>query len=146
VLGLALVTLVGCSQKPKIIDADGTRVETQGNTVTVTSEDGEATINAGGGLSRPKDKMGDLPELRGNIIYVIDTPQGVSVTFDEISKSDYDAYVAQIKAQGFESVFDMAMGDTIMFMGQKDQFTVSVQLHLDGSGKGACVIVYGFEE
>ena len=141
---LALMTLAGCG--PKVlrgVDAAGNQFELQGDTLTVKGEDGDVTIAAGGNLSWPKDKTGDLPELSGNVTSVIDTPGGVSVTCDGISKADYDAYLSKLRGLGYETTYEMTIDEnTMIFMGEKDGCGVSVQLHLDG-GKGACIIVYG---
>ena len=142
-LVLALAAMAGCGKKV-LTDADGNRVEMQGDTITVKGEDGDAEFSVGGNLSWPNDKMGGLPELGGNIIGVIDTPQGTSVTYEGISKSDYQSYVSNLKAQGYEAVTEMDMEGTILFMGQKGDNAVSIQLHLDsGSDKGSCIIIYG---
>lgn len=139
---LALAALAGCA--PKVIkDVDGTRVEVQGDTVTVKGEDGEATIKAGDNLPWPKDKMGDLPEIKGNILGVIDTPQGVSVTIENVKKSEYEAYVAGLKELGYEAALELDnVGETSsLFQGKnEDGDTVSVQHHSDGD---TCVIIYG---
>ena len=127
ILALALMlTLVGC-----------------GKNVTVKTPDGNAKISTGSGLSWPKDKMGELPELKSKVLSVVDTPQGTSVTCDGLSKSDYDAYVSKLKAQGFEDTYTMEMEGTSLFTGQKDESTVSVQFHSDS---GTCIIIYAVEQ
>lgn len=141
VVMLALATLIGCSSG---VDIGGNKVQIKGDTVTIKGDDGEVTATSGGNLSWPKDKMGGLPELNGKIISVINTPQGVAVTSEGISRSDYDAYVGKLKELGYETAHEMAMEGMIMFSGQKDDNTVSVQLHLEGSsGKGSCIVIYG---
>ena len=142
ILVLALAALSGCV--PKVfVDSDGNRVEVKGDTISVKGEDGEANISVGSNLSWPKDKMGGLPELNGKISSVIDTPQGVAVTVDGVSKSDYDSYVSKIKGQGYESVTEVEMEGMVMFAGKKDDNGVNIQLHLDSDGKGSCIIIYG---
>ena len=141
VIVLAIAALAGCSSG---VDIAGNRIQKQGDTVTIKGKDGEVTASAGGNLSWPKDKMGDLPELNAKIISVINTPQGVAVTSEGVSKSDYDSYIGKLKGQGYETAHEMAMESMIMFSGQKDDNSVSVQLHLEGdSGKGTCVVIYG---
>ena len=141
---LAVTLLLAACGKTVYRDAAGNKVERQGDTVTVKTEDGNATIKTGGGQSWPKDKMGDLPELKGNILGVVDTPQGTSVNFTEVSKADFDAYIVKVKAQGFEAVQEMEMEGMSMFMGQKDEATVSAQFHPDkGKNTGSCIIIYG---
>ena len=143
---LALAALAGCSPGGfKGVDSAGNRYEVQRDTVTIKGEDVNATISTGGNLAWPKDMMGDLPELRGNIMAVVNTPDGASVTYNGISKSDYDAYVSKVKGQGYETAMEMALDKTTMlFVGQKGDNSASIQLHLDGdSGKGNCVIIYG---
>ena len=144
VLILTLVVLSGCEPKiQKSINIDGNRVEVQGDTVTFKSNDGEALITSGGNLSWPKNKMGDLPEFKGNIIGVITTPEGDMVTLDGISKSEYESYVDKLKAQGYEATYETVIAQSaMMFMGKKGDNGVSIQYHPDGS-KGTCVITYG---
>jgi len=144
VLILTLMILSGCEPTvQKVINVDGNRVEVRGDAVTFKSEDGEALIASGGNLSWPKDKMGDLPEFKGNIIGVVTTPEGDMVTLDGISKSEYESYIDQLKAQGYEATYETAINQsTMMFIGKKGDNGVSIQYHPNDS-KGACVIVYG---
>ena len=148
VLIFTFVTLTGCGRRTQVFrDADGNKVEVQhsGDTMTITGDDGEATIQVGDNLSWPKGNMGDLPAPGGKILTVIDTPQGFSVTCEEISKSDYQAYVEKLKGMGFETAYEMeADKTTIMYAGEKDDYVVSVQLHLESEGgTGTCIIIYG---
>lgn len=139
---LALTLLAGCG--PKVIKGvDGTKVEVQGDTVTVKGEDGEASITAGDNLPWPEEKMGNLPEFKGSIIGVIDTPQGVSVTMEGVKKATFEAYVAALKDLGYEATMELdnVGGTTSLFQGKnEDDDAVSVQHHSDSD---TCVIIYG---
>lgn len=144
---LALAALAGCARKIVGVDANGNRVEVKdsGDTMTIKGEGGEVTIASDGSLPWPKGSMGDLPELKGNITAVADTDEGAFVSCDEVSKSDYEAYVTKLKGLGYEAAMEAAFDEnTFMFMGQKGDYQVVIQLHLDGDGKkGSCTITYG---
>ena len=146
IFSLALIltpmVLSGCNPAvQRAIDVDGNRVEVRGNTVTFKGDDGEAVIASDGNLPWPKDKMGDIPELKGNITGVVSTPGGDMVTLDGISKSEYESYVDKLKAQGYEAAYEaVADKNTMVFMGKKGDNGVSVQFHSDGD-KGICMII-----
>ena len=146
IVALALAVLAGCKgPKRTYVDEDGTKVEVQGDgdTVVVTNEDGESSAVSGSNLAWPKGKMGDLPELKGNIIQVLDTPEGQQVSLADIKKSDYDAYVSKVKSLGYETVYDMEIDDsTHLFAGEKGDFSVMIQFGGDSGDKGLCVITY----
>ena len=112
--------------------------------ITVKTDEGNTKISAGSSVTWPKDKMGDLPEPKGGkILSVIDTPQGTSVTVNEISRADYDAYVAKLKALGYKSAYQMDMEGSVVFGAEKEGSTVSTQFHAgEGEGKGSCIVVY----
>jgi hypothetical protein len=142
---LVLVLFAGC--KPKAlrgIDANGNRIEVQGDTVTVESQDGTAKYTSGGDLSWPTDKMGSLPKFNGNIISMWDTDDGICVNLDGVSKSDYEAYIQKLKEQGYETTYEATLDQsTRMFSGSKGDSVVSIQFFLDSDGsKGTVLIIY----
>ncbi len=101
-------------------DATGGKVDVSnnGNNVTITSEDGQA--QAGENLSWPTDKVGDLPELTGNIVYVgTGDDGGTAISIENVKKADAEAYLQEILGLGYTGT-NMTDDSEIFFMGQKD--------------------------
>ena len=141
-LTLASVCLVGC--KPpfqRYTDIDGNRVEVQGDTVTIKGQDGLIAVAGGSNISWPKEKMGDLPELKGTISAIVNSNEGVMLTYNDMSRPVFDAYLGSIKKQGYESEYEANMGGTLMFSGKKDDNAITLQFSSDGD-KGVCVLIY----
>ena len=145
VLVIALVAMPGCSKSKKYKDADGNEytVSGDGDSMTIHGEDGDSTYSVGDNLSWPKGSMGDLPELKGNIDAVSESPEGVLVSFSEVSQSDVEAYIGKLKGLGYETVMEMDLGEgDFMYFGQKGSDEVTLSFSSNDGKKGSCMITY----
>lgn len=127
-----LSTLItGCKKKieekiaEKIIeDATNATVDIGKDTTTIKTEKGETKI--GDHQKWPKDKMGDLPELKANINMVIDDYDKEKdinigmVYFDNLKKDDAEKYVESIKELNYESLFETSSGDGFLYSGKNE--------------------------
>ena len=141
---LVLMVTFGCMPSRTFRDAEGNSVTVSGggDTMTIKGEDGDATVTTGSAAKWPSDKVGDLPELKGNVIAVIDTPDGLMIQLEGVKQSDFTAYVEKLKKAGYESAAEMEVEGTIMFMGVKGDKVVNAMFSADDS-TGTAVITYG---
>lgn len=138
---LAIIT-TGCKKKiedkitEKIIeDATGGQVDINKDTTTIKTEGG--TTQVGENLKWPKDKMGNLPELKANITMVIEDKEKSlgMVYFDNFKKDDAEKYVEAIKELKYESVFETTSSDGFMYSGKdEDGSEVVLSYFNDGTG------------
>lgn len=136
----------GCKKKmeekiaEKIIeDATGSKVDISKNTTTIKTEQGETKV--GGNLKWPKDKMGNLPELKANITMVMedyDKERDINlgmIYFDSLKKDDAEKYMEAIKKLNYEEVFSTSSGDGFMYSGKdEDGSEVVFSYTFDGAG------------
>jgi len=143
VLILALTVLSGCKPKTQVYtDKDGTRVEKDGDTLIVTGKDGErGALTTGDNLAWPKSLMGDLPELKGNVVSVVESDDGNMVIVEGVKRSDFEAYTKQVEAKGYASDGVMDYGGALLFVGAKGNSEVSMTFSADGD-KGTVMIVF----
>lgn len=142
-----LSTLItGCKKKiqekitEKIIeDATGGNVDISKDTTTIMTEHSETKV--GLNLKWPKDKIGDLPELKANITMVIedyDKERDITlamVYFDGLKKDHAEKYVEIIKELKYESVFETTSGDGFMYSGKNEKGAEVVFSYMnDGTG------------
>ncbi len=143
ILIVILATLTtGCKKKiedkiaEKIIeDATGGKVDINKDTATIKTEQGETKV--GDNLKWPKDKMGNLPELKANIIMLTEDKDKtlVFLSFDSLKKDVAEKYVESIKELKYESVFETASGDGFMYSGKdEDGSEVVFSYFNDGTG------------
>ena len=136
----SLVT--GCKKKiaGKIIeDATGGKVDINEDTTAIKTEQGETKISEN--QKWPKDKMGNLPELKANITMVIedyDKEKNINlgmVYFDGLKKDDAEKYVESIKELKYESIFESSSGDGFMYSGKNEKGSEVVFSYMnDGTG------------
>ena len=140
------ILLTGCQKKieekmtEKIIeDATGAEVDIDKDTTTIKTEKGETKI--GDNQKWPKDKMGDLPELKTNITMVVldyDKENDINlgmVYFDSLKNDDAEKYVESIKELNYESIFETTSGDGFMYSGKgEDGSEVVFSYTNDGNG------------
>lgn len=146
VLACAVFFLSGCAGSSndeavadelseKIIeDATGSKVDisNNGNDVTITSEDGNAQAQVGENLGWPSDKVGDLPELTGNIVYIgTGDDGGTMISLENVKQADAEAYLQKILDLGYTGT-NMSDDTEVFFMGKKD-------------GKDQATFQYSFE-
>lgn len=108
-----------------IEDATGGKVDIHKDTATIKTEHGETKV--GENQKWPKDKMGDLPELKTNITMVIedyDKEKDINlgmVYFSDLKKNDAEKYVEAIKNLKYESVLESSSGDGFMYSGKNEK-------------------------
>lgn len=140
--------LTGCQKKAeekmaeKIIeDATGAEVDISGDTTTIKTEKGETKI--GENQKWPKDKMGDLPELKANITMVMedyDKEKDINlgmVYFDSLKKDDAEKYLGYIKELKYESFFEVFNDDGFIYSGKNEDGAEVVFSYTDDGGTGS---------
>lgn len=134
---ILLITIIatlttGCKKKieekitEKIIeDVTGGKVDISKDTTTIKTEKGETKV--GENLKWPKDKMGNLPDLKANITMIMedhDKERDINlgmVYFDSLKKDDAEKYLESIKELKYESVFETSSGDGFMYSGKNEE-------------------------
>lgn len=138
--------MTGCKKKigekiaEKVIeDATGGKVDIHKDTATIKTEHGETKV--GENQKWPKDKMGDLPELKTNITMVIedyDKEKDINlgmVYFSDLKKNDAEKYVEAIKNLKYESALESSSGDGFMYSGKNEKGAEVVFSYMeDGTG------------
>lgn len=140
--------ITGCQKKAeekmaeKIIeDATGAEVDISGDTTTIKTDEGETKI--GENQKWPKDKMGDLPELKANITMVMedyDKEKDINlgmVYFDTLKKDDADKYLGYIKELKYESFFEVFNDDGFIYSGKNEDGAEVVFSYTDDGGTGS---------
>ena len=140
--------LTGCQKKveekmaEKIIeDATGAEVDISGDTTTIKTDEGETKI--GENQKWPKDKMGDLPELKANITMVMedyDKEKDINlgmVYFDSLKKDDAEKYLGYIKELKYESFFEVFNDDGFIYSGKNEDGAEVVFSYTDDGGTGS---------
>lgn len=140
--------ITGCQKKAeekmaeKIIeDATGAEVDISGDTTTIKTDEGETKI--GENQKWPKDKMGDLPELKANITMVMedyDKEKDINlgmVYFDSLKKDDAEKYLGYIKELKYESFFEVFNDDGFIYSGKNEDGAEVVFSYTDDGGTGS---------
>ena len=140
--------LTGCQKKAEekmaeriIEDATGAEVDISGDTTTIKTEKGETKI--GENQKWPKDKMGDLPELKANITMVMedyDKEKDINlgmVYFDSLKKDDAEKYLGYIKELKYESFFEVFNDDGFIYSGKNEDGAEVVFSYTDDGGTGS---------
>lgn len=100
----------------KAVGDENTKVDIDGDKITVKNEDGEElTI---GGSEWPQ--VDYLPEFKaGNIISVVKDGEGyVMIVLEEVEKKDYENYLEDIKKEFTEDVNQMELDEYTLFEGK----------------------------
>lgn len=102
-----------------------------GGKVNITKDGGKIEVNgetyeAGENLDWPKDAMGELPEPKAKVTFVMkdDANMGCTVTVEEFSVKDAEKYLEMLKEKGFKEGMNISDEDGIMFTGKKDDGSV----------------------
>ena len=140
--------ITGCQKKAEekmaeriIEDATGAEVDISGDTTTIKTEKGETKI--GENQKWPKDKMGDLPELKANITMVMedyDKEKDINlgmVYFDSLKKDDAEKYLGYIKELKYESFFEVFNDDGFIYSGKNEDGAEVVFSYTDDGGTGS---------
>lgn len=79
------------------------KVDVDLNKGEVKVEDDQGNTASIGGTKWPSSDAGKLiPEFKdGDITFVLDASTGASITFDKVTKNEYNAYVSKLKTAGF---------------------------------------------
>lgn len=138
--GAALV-LTGCGQAAETVIESQTGADVEitdgGGTVTFSDEEEGTKVQGGAGTELPANFPSDIPQPPGGQLFAAaETPDGLSVmwTVDGMTAESFDAYVASVKAAGY----DTEMYANQMDMGEGD-FTKGVAL----TGNGQTVSITG---
>jgi len=144
VMVLMLLTLSGCFQSLVKKALGGANYSSKDDSFVVKTEDGEAIISGGKGQKWPTGKMGDLPELKGNISSSVSSKDGEMISVDDVTMAEVKAYIAKVKALGYEGD-ELALSENmVMFTGTKGDYGVYIQFASDSKdAKGTCIITYG---
>lgn len=134
--------LTGCKKTleekvtEKILEStSGADVDINKDTTTIKTDDG--TTQMGTNIQWPKDKLGNLKELKANIIMLSEDKEKTLtyILFDGLKKDDADKYLESIKELGYEAIFENTSADGFIYNGRdKDGFDVMFSFGLDGSG------------
>lgn len=113
-------------------------IEDGGDSITIKGNDGESmTVTTGGDQAWPTDKLGDLPELKGKIISVIEAGGTCHVSLEDVSEADIKAYIQELKDMGYADGSEYSDEDgMIVFSGTKDDHQATVSYYPEG-GSGA---------
>ena len=139
-------SITGCQKKieekitEKIIeDATGSKVDISKDTTTIETEQGETKM--GTDLKWPKDKMGNLPELKANITMVIedyDKEKDINlgmVYFDSLKNDDAEKYRESIIELNYKAIFETTSDDGFIYSGNNDNGEeVMFSYYYDGTG------------
>ena len=139
-------SVTGCQKKieekitEKVIeDATGSKVDISKDTTTIETEQGETKM--GTDLKWPKDKMGNLPELKANITMVIedyDKEKDINlgmVYFDSLKNDDAEKYRESIIELNYKAIFETTSDDGFIYSGNNDNGEeVMFSYYNDGTG------------
>lgn len=143
ILIATLATLMtGCKKKieekiaEKIIeDATGGKVDISKDITTIKTEQGETKV--GENLKWPKDKVGNLPELKANFVMISEDIEKtlIFLSFDSLKKDVAEKYVESIKKLNYKTEFETSSSDGFMFSGKdEDGSEVIFSFFNDGTG------------
>ncbi len=145
-IAISATLMTGCKKKIEekiaekfiektIEDATGGKVDINKDTATIKTEQGETKV--GDNLKWPKDKVGNLPELKANIVMITEDIEKtlVFLSFDSLKTDDAEKYLESIKKLKYESVFETTSGDGFMYSGKdEDGSEVVFSYFNDGTG------------
>ena len=143
IIGMVLILtlgLIACSPQKAIekaiMNQMGVDVSSDGDTYTIKGEDGDSSISVGDNQKWPKDKMGELPELKCKVLSTVSTNDGAVVIFDEVSKADAKSYVEKLKSLGYDNdIWEMEGEEMLTFTGSNGDIVVSFSWVPNDNGK-----------
>ena len=149
-LVLALAMLCACSPT-KIIEkaieketGHDVKIDKDGDTITMHGKDGDSVMIASGDdLKWPADKMGPLPEMKGNITSVIAGEKECNVMLDAVTRADADAYIQKLKDMNLSDVYGNELETIVTFGGAGDDYSVTFVFSGDDKS-GTVNLTYGF--
>ena len=102
-----------------------------------------ASIQSGEDLKWPKDAMGELPEPKAKITFVMmdDATKGGTVALSAMEAADAKAYAEKLKEMGFKDGISIQDEDGVFFGGTRDKGDqVNFSYNIDAK---ECTIIYG---
>lgn len=141
-VAILTIFMAGCKNKieDKIVentieDVTGGKVDIGKDTTTISIPQGTAKV--GDNIKWPKDKMGNLPEVKANFISVLeDKNYGmIMLHFEKMKEDDAKKYIENINELGFETMLENSTSDGFMYSGKMDSgLEVMFQFYKDGTG------------
>lgn len=139
---ITVILMTGCKKTieekvtEKIIEGTtGADVDLDKDSTTIKTDQG--TTQMGSNIKWPKDKVGNLKELKANItMFTEDTANTITyITFDGLKQDDANKYVESIKELGYKSLFETTNADGFVFSGNdEDGSEVVFSFYNDGTG------------
>ena len=110
---LAVCALTACRPRLRLTDDDGNTIEysMQGDTVTVSGENGDVTIATGGSATWPTGKVGDLPEFQGNVESLWESDDSIMITMENVKLSDTEGYIKLLESKGWVKTSEFIMDE-----------------------------------
>lgn len=154
VIAATALILSGCGQATETLIESQTGADIEvtdgGGTVTLTDEESQMTVQGGSGTQLPEGFPSDIPQPPGGqLLAAAQSPEGLTVmwTVEGFTLDNFDAYVASIKAAGYDSEIsatDMNMGDdgftkAVVLVGNGQTVSITGVL-IDGSGQVSMVV------
>lgn len=141
-IAILATLMTGCKKKieekltEKIIESTtGADVDISKDNTTIKTDQG--TTQMGTNIKWPKDKMGDLKELKANIT-ILSEDKNKTLTyimFDGLNKADADKYLESIKDLGYKSIFETTSADGFLYVGNNENgFEINFTFSNDGVG------------
>ena len=120
------------------------KIDKDGDTVTLQDKDGESVmISSGDDIKWPADKMGRLPELKGNITSALATDKGCVVLLDNVNKADAEAYIQKLKDMNLTEVTEMTTDLLLGYSGTIDNGQIAFTYYNSDEETGSASISYG---
>ena len=136
----SLVAYIGCGKKAeekvieKIIEKESggkADVDISDESISIKTEDGEATLHAGENVKLPADFPKDILVYKGaDVKMTMEVPQGKSVTFltkDDVSKVA-EAYKKEMAGKGWKKEMAMDMGEQTSLIFKKDERMAQIMI------------------
>jgi len=143
---LAISALTACRPGLRITNDDGsiTEYSVQGDTVTISGDNGDVTIATGSSASWPTGKVGELPEFKGQVETVWDSDNSIMITMEKVKLSEVESYIGLLESKGWEETSEFIMdndGDIIgMWSFRKGGYSADLMFTSDN---GFLLITYG---
>lgn len=120
----------------KVLESSsGADVDIDDEITTIKTDQG--TTQMGTNIKWPKDKMGNLKELKTNITMLSeDTDNEITyIMFDSLKKEDAEKYIESLKNLGYKSVYEVTSADTTVYIGNNEKgFEVNFSYYDGGTG------------
>lgn len=114
---------------------DAADIDIDDEITTIKTEQGSTQV--GSNIQWPKDKMGNLKELKANITMVSEDRENVItyIMFEGLEKAGAEKYLESIKELGYKPIYEVSSGDGFTFIGNNENgFEVNFSFSNDGIG------------